>query len=55
MPVFIHEVTAEIPQPPVPKVQSEAPQEQSSVTMQEYELLKILNLIEERRQRLDYD
>ena len=55
MPVFINEVTAEIPQPVVPEVQSEAPQERSPVTLPEYEFLKSLNLIEERRQRLEYD
>lgn len=55
MPVFINEVTAEVPQSPVPEVQSKAPQEQSPVTQPEYELLKSLSLIEERRQRLEYD
>lgn len=55
MPVFINEITAEVPQGPVPEVQSEATQELSTVTLPEYEFLQSLNLIEERRQRLEFD
>lgn len=55
MPVFINEVTAEVPQAPVPEVQSRSIQEQSPVTQPEYEFLKSLALIEERKQRLDFD
>jgi len=55
MPVFINEVTAEVPQPPVPKEQSSSLHEQVPVTQPEYDFLKNLNLIEERRRRLEFD
>ncbi len=55
MPVFINEITAEVPQSPVPEVQAQAIQEQSPVTQPEYEFLKSLSLIEERQQRLEFD
>ncbi len=55
MPVFINEVTAEIPQSPVPQVQSQPVQEMSPITLAEQEFLKTLNLIEERKQRLEFD
>ncbi len=55
MPVFINEVTAEVPQAPVADVQSKPIQERMPVTEPEYQLLQTLNLIEERRQRLEFD
>jgi hypothetical protein len=55
VPIFINEIRAEIPQAPVPNVQSEAVHEQVPVTQPEYDFLKNLMLIEERRQRLQFD
>lgn len=55
MPVFINEVSAEIPQAPIAETQSQAPQEQTPVTQPEYEFMQNLNLIKERQQRLEFD
>ena len=55
MPVFINEVSAEIPMAPVPQTQAQPVHEQIPVTQPEYEFLKNLQIIEERRQRLEFD
>ena len=55
MPVFINEVSAEVPEPVVPKVQSEASEQQLPVTMPEREFMLTLTIIEERRERLQFD
>lgn len=55
MPVFINEVSAQIPQAPVPEVQSKPAPEQVNVTQPEYEFIQTLHIIEERRQRLEFD
>ncbi|WP_185964566.1 hypothetical protein [Aliikangiella marina] len=55
MPVFINEVNAEVPQAVVPEVQSQPKEERTSVSQPEYEFLKTLNIIEERRERLEFD
>lgn len=55
MPVFINEVSAEIPQPPVPQVQAQPLEDRVSVSQPEYELMLTLSIIEERKQRLDFD
>lgn len=55
MPVFINEVTAEVPQPVVPEVEAKPADQQTPVIEPVGELLKKINLIEERRQRLQFD
>ena len=55
MPVFINEVSAEVPEPIVPKVQSEAPEQPLAVTQPEREFLTTLTIIEERRERMKFD
>jgi hypothetical protein len=55
MPVFINEVTAEVPQAQVPEVDAQAPETRSQVSQPEYEILATMNLLEERRQRLEFD
>ena len=55
MPVFINEVTAEVPQSVVPEVQSQALEEQLPMSQPEYEFMLTLTIIEERRQRLEFD
>lgn len=55
MPVFINEVTAEIPQPQVPERQAKSVANTIQVPATEYELLTNLAIIEERKQRLECD
>ncbi|MGD8587492.1 MAG: hypothetical protein PVG22_01535 [Chromatiales bacterium] len=55
MPILINEVTAEVPQPPVPKIDSHAVSEAVPLSQPEYEFLQTLDLIEERRARLEFD
>jgi len=55
MPVFINEVTAEVPPAQVPDVQAQPVEGQVSVSQPEYEFLLKLTIIEERRQRLEFD
>lgn len=55
MPVFINEVSVEVPQPVVTETQSEAAEDRMPVSMPEFTLLQTLTLLEERRQRLQFD
>jgi hypothetical protein len=55
MPVFINEVTAEVPQPQVSATQAKSVENTTKVSPTEYEFLMNLNIIEERKQRLDFD
>jgi hypothetical protein len=55
MPVFINEVTTEVEQAVVPATESNASESRMPVTPPEFEFLQTLTLVEERRQRLEYD
>lgn len=55
MPVFINEVTTDVTPPVVPASESQAPETRVSVSQPEFEFLKTLTLIEERRERLQFD
>ena len=55
MPVFINEVTAEVPQPQVPAAQAKPVENTIQVSSTEYDLLMKLAIIEERQQRLECD
>jgi len=55
MPVFINEVSVEVPQPVVPETQSQPVEDRMPVTLPEFTLLQTLALLEERRQRLQFD
>lgn len=55
MPVFINEVTAELPQPQVPAAQAKPIENTIQVPQTEYDLLMNITIIEERQQRLECD
>ena len=55
MPIFIDEVSAEVSQSVVPQVESHPLEDRTTVPQPQYEFLQILNLIEERRKRLEFD
>lgn len=55
MPIFIDEVSAEVSQTVVPQVESQPLEDRTPVVQPQFELLKTLNLIEERKKRLEFD
>ncbi len=55
MPVVVNETVVELHPEPVPETSSQSPQSATPVTMPEFELLKVLNLIQERQARLQFD
>ncbi len=54
MPVFINEVSVEVPQV-VPETQSQSVEDRMPLSAPEFTLLQTLALLEERRQRLQFD
>ncbi len=55
MPVFINEVTTDVSTPVVSTNESQASETRIPVSQPEFEFLKTLTLIEERRERLQFD
>jgi len=55
MPVFINEVTAEVPQPQVSQSQAKPVENTVKVPTTEYDFLMNISIIEERLQRLECD
>lgn len=55
MPILINELVTTVPDAPVPQAQANPPQDRVPVTQPEYEVVKMLALLEERRQRLEFD
>ncbi|HWK55469.1 MAG TPA: hypothetical protein VNR18_13915 [Hyphomicrobiales bacterium] len=55
MPILINELVTTVPDNPVPQMQANPMQDRVPVTQPEYEVIKTLDLLEERRQRLEFD
>lgn len=55
MPIFINEVTTEVPQPVAAETERQPVPERMPLSQPEQELLQTLTLIEERRARLLFD
>jgi hypothetical protein len=55
MPIFIEEVSAEVSQTVVPQVESQPLEGRVTVVQPQFEFLQTLNLLEERKQRLEFD
>ena len=55
MPVMINEIVAEVEPTVVPESQAEPHEERVPVTRSEFELMQVLAVIEQRKQRLMVD